>query len=145
MVPSTATKPPKPPAGLLASSIRRWEALWDSPVSKAIDVSADSHRLERWIQAVDEYDRTNKVFRRARLVKGSTGQPRLNPLSSYLAQLSAEIHRAETELGLTPMARLRLGVAYGQAQLTAAELNAALSIEPASEPEPWEAEWSKAE
>src|SRR3954465_9462464 len=66
---------PKPPAGLLATSRKVWRAYWESQVSNAADQSADMHRLIRWIQYVDEYDRCASVLRKTRLVKGSMGQP----------------------------------------------------------------------
>lgn len=135
---------PRPPAGLLPASKRRWRTFWGSPVAKAVDWSADAHRIERWIQAVDEYERVREVFVKARLVKGSMGQPTLNPLAGYLSTLLAEISKAEAELGLTPMARLRLGLAMGQARLTAEELNRALDEGEPSSQEPWEAEWQNA-
>lgn len=65
-------------------------------------------RLVRWIEAADEYDRTAKVVRQARLVRGSTGQPALNPLVAYLIHLEGVIARAEAEFGMTPLARLKL-------------------------------------
>jgi P27 family predicted phage terminase small subunit len=136
---------PKAPTGLLASSRRRWRDYWESQVAQAADRVADLHRVERWIHAVDEYERVRPIFRRTRLVKGSTGQIVLNPLASYLAQIEATIQRAETDLGLTPVARLRLGIAYGQAALTADELNRRLDDPPSEQApeatETWEAEW----
>jgi P27 family predicted phage terminase small subunit len=110
-----------------------------------VDREADRYRVERWITTVDEYERINAAFKQTRIVKGSTGQPVLNPLSQYLQQLLAEINKAETELGLTPLARMRLGIAYGEAQLTALELARALdelgevAIEPGVIDGDWEA------
>lgn len=118
---------PLPPRGLLKRSRQRWMEYWTSQVAKAADTTADLHRVERWIQAVDEYERVLPIFRKERVVEGSTGQPTLNPLGAYLKTLQTEISKAETELGLTPMARLRLGIVFGQARLTAAELNKALN------------------
>ena len=118
---------PSCPRGLLKRSRERWDAYWRSDVARAADVVADLHRVERWITAVDEYDRCMPLLRKERTVEGSQGQPRLNPLASYLAQIQTELKTAEADLGLTPMARLRLGIAYGQARITAAELNKALN------------------
>src|SRR5688572_5174679 len=135
----------KAPNGLLPASRRIWKAFWQSPVSHAVDLDADRYRIERWINTVDEYERVNSAFRNARIVKGSTGQPALNPLASYLQQLLAEINKAEAELGLTPLARMRLGIAYGEAKLTALELARALDevgeveIEPGLLEGDWEA------
>jgi len=148
------TKPaPKAPGGLGAPARSVWRAYWRSQVSAAADRDADMHRIDRWIKAVDEYDKVLEVFRKTRLVKGSTGQPVLNPLSAYLSALEGQISRAEHELGLTPMARLRLGITYGEAQLTALELNRQLDQLGQGEPaevaelpagEAWEAEWETA-
>lgn len=114
---------PRPPTGLLPLSRKRWQAYWTSKVAAAADPQSDGHRIERWIRSVDEYERIFAVFKKTRLVRGSTGQPVLNPLAAYLQQLRDDLMRAENELGLTPLARQRLGIAYGEASLTALELN----------------------
>ena len=141
----------KAPKGLLPSSYAIWRDYWASAVSQAADRGADRHLLERWILAVDEWTLVFAVFKKARLVKGSAGQPVLNPLAAYLNQLEVGIRNAETQLGLTPVARIRLGVAVGQARLTAEQLNRELGAGPVSavetaevEVEAWEgeAEWT---
>lgn len=141
-----AEKPvvPKAPAGLLKKTRERWEAYWLSPVSKAVDPGADGGRLERWIRAVDEWHRTGETFRAARVVKGSMGQPVLNPLATYLANLETTIARAEQELGLTPMARAKLGIVIGQEALTADALNRSLSRDDERDTDAIDAEWSEA-
>ncbi len=146
-----ADKPiiPMAPKGLTTASKKRWRTFWLSPLASVVEISTDLHRVERWIQAVDEYEKVGKVFRTSRLVKGSTGQPVLNPLASYLTSLETTISRAEQELGMTPLARLKLGIAVGQAKLTAEALNKSLSEagqeRPAiAEVETWEAEWQEA-
>jgi P27 family predicted phage terminase small subunit len=116
-------------------------------VSRAADPKVDLPRVKRWIGALDEYERVNEVFKNTRLVKGSTGQPSLNPLAAYLSALAAELRAAEYELGLTPLARLRLGIAYGEARLTAEALNRALDArmeQPREDVEDWEADWGDA-
>ena len=102
------TSPPRPPAGLLKPSRDRWRQFWESPAAQAVNVESDLPRLTRWIQAADEYDRSAKVVRQARLVKGSMGQPSLNPLVAYLIHLDGIITRAEADFGMTPLARQRL-------------------------------------
>ena len=145
-----ADKPviPTAPKGLSPASKKRWRTFWLSPLAKVVEISTDLHRVERWIQAVDEYEKVGKVFRSSRLVKGSTGQPVLNPLAAYLANLETAISRAEQEIGMTPLARLKLGIAVGQAKLTAEALNKSLSEageRPAiAEVEAWEGEWTEA-
>ena len=102
------TSPPKPPAGLLKPSRDRWAQFWESRAALTVDLASDMPRLIRWIQASDEYDRTAKTIRSARLVKGSMGQPVLNPLVAYLVHLESMITRTEKEFGMTPAARARL-------------------------------------
>jgi P27 family predicted phage terminase small subunit len=102
------TSLPKPPTGLLPSSRARWRAFWDSPSAALVNLESDLARLTRWVQAADEYERAAKIVRDARLVKGSMGQPTLNPLVGYLVHLEGIITRAETEFGMTPAARIRL-------------------------------------
>ena len=99
---------PKPPPGLLKPSRDRWARFWESRAALAVDTASDMPRLIRWIQVTDEYDRAMKVITGARLVKGSMGQPVLNPLVGYVAHLEAMITRTEKEFGMTPMARARL-------------------------------------
>jgi len=57
--------------------------------------------------------------------------------------LLAELRAAETELGMTPLARQRLGIAYGQARLTVHELRQLLRerIDEPGEVGDWESEW----
>src|SRR5438128_799635 len=114
-------KPPRPPAGLLPSSRKAWAAYWRSSVAQVAQ-NVDLGALERWIRAVDEYERCLPVLTQHRLVNGSMGQPVLNPLAAYLAEVGRTIAHHEQAFGLTPLARLRLGIAYGQAKLTAADL-----------------------
>lgn len=141
---------PKAPPGLLKKTRDVWDAYWRSSVSNAVDPDADAHRIRRWIMAVDEYERCLDVYRKGRLVRGSMGQPVLNPLAAQLNTLEGQIARAELELGLTPMARLRLGIEIGRAQLTAADLNKLLDEQQVTEPEiseprilenTWESDW----
>ena len=102
--------PPKPPGGLLKPSRDRWRQFWESPAATAAHPESDLPRLIRWIHATDEYDRTVKVVRSSRLVRGSMGQPVLNPLVAYLVYLEGLISKAEGEFGMTPMARHRLNL-----------------------------------
>ena len=114
---------PRAPVGLLAISRKRWRAYCLSNLARAVDRQVDLPRIEPWIEISDEYEKVYAIFKQTRLVKGSTGQPALNPLSGYIVSLWAELRTAETELGMTPLARQRLGIAYGQARLTAQDLN----------------------
>ena len=141
--PPVAVTVPEPPGGLLKCSRERWESFWRSTVSQAVDYVSDRPRLERWIRWLDEWERTYRKLRKAELVTtGSMGQQRLNPLARYLALCEDAIQKAEHDLGLSPMARLKLGITLGQARTTLAEFRAGLDAIQEVPPEVW-AEWTE--
>lgn len=137
---------PPAPIGLLKVSKDRWEAYWRSAISSAVDLNADFGLVERWIRSVDEWHRAYRSFRKERVTTGSTGQLVLSPLAKLISQLESEIGRCEQQLGLTPIARLKLGLTANQERLTAAALNRSLSEEDASSPDrdAIDAEWEEA-
>ena len=112
---------PTPPRALdgeseLLPEVRElWAELWRSPVAGAVDLRADAARLRRLFQAIDERVIVAAAIARNRLVAGSRGQPRLNPLVGYEARLTREIERAMEHFGMTPLARFRLGIEAGEA------------------------------
>ncbi len=114
---------PNPPTGLLAESQTRWLAFWSSRMATVVDVDSDLPGLIRWITAFDEWLRTSKALRKVRIVQGSMGQPVLSPLAAYVAQRATELRDLEAAYGMTPRARLNLGLTVGQIELTAAKLN----------------------
>ena len=128
------TSLPKPPAGLLKPSRDRWRQFWESRAALAVDTASDMPRLLRWIQVTDEYDRTARTIRSARLVKGSMGQPVLNPLVAYLVHLEAMITRTEKEFGMTPMARARLDLKRPSTDEELADLFAEFSASEVRDP-----------
>lgn len=131
-----------PPAGLLKVTRERWGVFWESPLAAAV-LATDHVGLARWIRSVDEWERAMRAFRRRRIVDGSTGQPVLNPLAAYIVSREAAIREAEEKYGMTPLARLKLGIAVGQARLTAAELNKALQQEEQDDGDP-NGDWEEA-
>jgi P27 family predicted phage terminase small subunit len=117
-----ATEIPKPPARLSKRSRELWDEFWRSNVAGAVE-PPDLYALKRWIQSVDERDRLLAVVQKATTVRGSQGQPVLNPLAKRLDQLEGQIERFERQFGMTPKARADLGIATGQAAMTAEQLN----------------------
>lgn len=116
--------PPAPPGIRKGTRARKlWEAIWASELSRVIDRRTDLPRLERWIWATAELERVRRTLQRARLVRGSTGQPVLNPLAAYAADLERTIEKAEDAFGMTPKARLGLGLDVAALAKTAADLN----------------------
>jgi P27 family predicted phage terminase small subunit len=123
---------PTPPPGLLAPSVALWESFWMSRIATAVDTRSDMPGLLRWITAYDEWLRATRALRRVRIVRGSMGQPVLSPLAGYLSQRAAELRDLEAAYGMTPKARLNLGLTVGQIELTAAKLNEMVRDDPPS-------------
>jgi P27 family predicted phage terminase small subunit len=114
---------PPPPAGLLTASTRAWGTLWASPLAATFQPS-DLPALRRLFELRDERVRAFRVARKDRIVPGSKGQPVLSPMIGYVASLDAEIRNLEDRFGLTPRARLQLGVTFGEAHRSLADVNA---------------------
>lgn len=114
---------PVPPPRLLRSSREIWVQLWSSPLADVWDPVTDRLAVEELVRLVDERERAWRAFRRERLVPGSQGQPRLNPLWRLIQETTAQITQLSDRLGLTPRARLQLGVTFSQAAMGIAELN----------------------
>lgn len=85
--------------------------------------AADQLVVEQLTQLLDERERCREAVKGKRLVEGSQGQPRLNPLLKYIGDLDAEIRQLRDRLGLTPKARLALGIAVGQVRKDLDALN----------------------
>jgi P27 family predicted phage terminase small subunit len=116
---------PPMPVGLLAPVRAACAAFWASEQASLV-MPADHPALARLFALLDERERSARAARRQRLVEGSQGQVVLNPLLKYVSSLDAEIRQLEDRFGLTPLARLRLGVTFGEAHRSLADLNRAL-------------------
>jgi P27 family predicted phage terminase small subunit len=114
---------PEPPEGLLESTLEAWRTYWRSDVAQAA-TEEGMPTIRRLFELYDQRDRAMAIVRQTLVVRGSKDQLRLNPVADLVTKLETIILRLETELGLTPMSRARLGIATGQAQLTLEEINA---------------------
>lgn len=117
---------PRPPSKILARTRRDWDAFWESPIATSVE-KADWPVVIRLFRLRDQWARSMDVVRETMMVKGSTGQVRVNPLADYASKLEASILRLETELGLTPMARARLGITITDAVESLDRMNARFS------------------
>jgi P27 family predicted phage terminase small subunit len=111
---------PGPPPGLLALTKSAWEAFWTTPLAQLI-TDADLPALHRLFDLYDELDRIWRAAKKHRIVTGSQGQEVLNPLYRQADSLRGEIRQLEDRFGLTPMARLKLGVKFGEAKRSLAD------------------------
>jgi len=107
---------PPAPTGWLAESKTEWQAFWTSPLAAALLPVTDEPAVRRLFGLRDERERMMRGIRRQRLVPGARGQPRANPLYAQLASFDSEIRQLEDRIGLTPQARLKLGISLGEAQ-----------------------------
>ncbi len=116
--------PPPPPKGLLKCTKQSWVKRWNSPLAKFWERETDLEVLERLHHLEDERERAKRGLRKqGRLIEGSMGQQVLNPLYRLIGALDAEIRQLEDRLGLTPRARLQLGITFGEAVKSIEELN----------------------
>ncbi|CAN5324390.1 hypothetical protein BH20ACT24_BH20ACT24_16180 [soil metagenome] len=114
-------EPPPPPSGLSESSRGEWDTFWEGEVAFAVR-DADLPALRRLWQLRDEWDRCFRAFRRRRFVEGSTGQPVISPAAGELHRLEGDIRALESQFGLTPASRLRLGLSGVRMTATLEEL-----------------------
>lgn len=89
----------------------QWAELWSSPLAGALkptDVPA-LRRLftyrSRWYEAMERFEAEPETT-------GSRGQVVASPWAAEIHRLEGAIQKLEDKCGLTPMARLRLGVTF---------------------------------
>lgn len=120
---------PEPTAGWLQATKAEWAEFWGSPLVQATLPGTDTPMIRRLFGLRDERERMMRVVRRGRVVAGSKGQARPNPLYPQVASFDAEIRQLEDRIGLSPQARLRLGISLGEAVRSLADLNAELDAD----------------
>ncbi|MFN0088664.1 MAG: P27 family phage terminase small subunit [Acidimicrobiales bacterium] len=112
-----------PPELFWAPEIARdWEALWATELA-AYFAPTDETALRRLFDLYDERAALLAVCRAERFVAGSMGQPVLNPAHQAVASLDGRILVLEDRLGLNPAARMKLGIQFGAAAKSLADLN----------------------
>lgn len=126
---------PKPPDGLLESIGESWEAFWASPLAQHT-ITSDLPALRRLFRLYHQREVYLTAGSEESLTRGSTGQMTLNPLLKEVDALDAKILALEDRFGLSPMARLKLQVTFGDASRSIAEVNAALAAPIAAEEDP---------
>lgn len=108
--------PPTAPKALLPETKRYWRMLWQSRVASAWDRESDLVAVTRYIKLLDRWLRFDALVTQAPLVRGSKDQLRANPLSLRMDAIEGQVRGLEEQLGLTPAARLRLGISLVEAQ-----------------------------
>ena len=104
---------PSPPALKYSALVDEWLELWAHPLARTI-VATDVPALRRLFEMRDELHELTDDIRLSPLVEGSLGQLVLNPLHKRAQALEKAIAALEDRFGLTPKARLGVGIRLGQ-------------------------------
>ncbi|HEY7822407.1 MAG TPA: P27 family phage terminase small subunit [Acidimicrobiia bacterium] len=108
-------------------TVERWVSFWASPLASQVEQS-DEGAFRRLFKLYDELDRLwEAIDDTGRVVPGSQGQPRPNPLFKQVEAFQAEARQLEDRFGLSPLSRLRLGITFADAQASLDGLNARLA------------------
>ena len=108
-------------------TVERWQEFWMSPLAQQVETS-DYGSLRRLFGLYDELGRLwDAVEETGRVVVGSQGQPRPNPLFKQVESFQSEARQLEDRFGLSPLARLRLGITFADAAASLDGLNQRLA------------------
>jgi P27 family predicted phage terminase small subunit len=128
---------PDPDERWRSETVERWGEFWVSPLASSVEVS-DHGALRRLFWLYDELVRlVEAVEATGRVVEGSQGQMRPNPLYGQIEKFQAEARQMEDRFGLSPMSRLKLGITFADAHASLSALNERLAAEPVGVEELW--------
>ncbi len=111
---STPLEVPPLPKGLRASGKRQWAAYWGDRVSLAA-TPVDEYDIERYCRLLDERDSLKRAALRNPVVQHIYGETP-NPRWRIIKELTREIEKLREQLGILPLARMRLGLVTVQAE-----------------------------
>ena len=135
---------PEPESVWRPGTVERWNFFWESKLAGNVEPS-DEGALRRLFRLYDELDRMwDAIEETGRVVEGSQGQPRPNPLFKQIETFQAEARQLEDRFGLSPMSRLRLGITFADAQASLDGLNARLAAKMAEQDDDLWAEFDEA-
>ena len=83
----------------------------------------------RWASLLDERERAFQLYRKQMVVSGSQGQAVLSPAWKVVQNCDGELRALEDRLGMTPKARLQLGIEFAQAHEGMNRLRRQLEVE----------------
>ena len=118
---------PQPEDTWSVGTVERWQDFWTSPLAAQAETS-DQGALRRLFWLYNEIELLiAAVEDTGRVVAGSTGQPRANPLYKQIQEFQAEARQLEDRFGLSPKARLQLGITFAEAASSLDALNERLA------------------
>ena len=128
---------PEPPEGMSETQVLSWQEFFNSELAQLVK-HTDLASVRRLWGYYQQHEDLTRIFDKGRMVAGSTGQPRLNPALDGMVKLETAIHRLENELGLTPAARMRLGIMTADAAMSLDTLNERLQAKVVDDDDLWE-------
>ena len=128
---------PNPDASWMVGTVERWGEFWGSPLAAQVEAS-DHGALRRLFWLYDEVERLiEAISLTGRVVEGSQGQPRANPLYKQVQEFQAEARQLEDRFGLSPKARLALGISFVEAAMSLDALNERLAQRMSTDEDLW--------
>lgn len=122
---------PRQPRGLGSVGRACWRAYWTDPISE-VATGADLQDIVRYCHLVDRRAALERDLADEPTVENEYGkQP--NPLFKLTKELTREIEKTREQLGILPLARMRLGIATTQRATSVMDLRARLDRPPVAE------------
>ena len=106
---------PPPPEGIRAELVTWWNAYFQSDIARAVYRSSDLPALERLVSLYELRAVAFELGVAEPIVRGGNNQKTENPMLKALTRYDADITQLEDRFGLTPRARVNLGIQVGTA------------------------------
>jgi P27 family predicted phage terminase small subunit len=117
---------PIPPKDIRAAARETWNAFWRSPMASLVQDDSDMYALRDWVYCLSERERLQVIVKKTPLIEGASGSLMLNPVARLVKDYTARIDRHREHFGMTPLSRMRLGIAVGEAHDVLADLMSSL-------------------
>lgn len=113
VLPSAVPMVPKPAPTWAPEVSEAWNDFWSSPLAgPQVMKPTDAPALRRLFDLRNRLLWALTAMDDEPIVVGSTGQPTMSPWAQEIHRLESAVSRLEDKFGLTPLARLKLGVTY---------------------------------
>jgi len=115
---------PPCPEGVVTKARDAWNHLWRSPLRQAY-AESDLPALHRWVWWYDQWLRTaEQITQTGPTRSGARGDVVLRPSVRFLKACEEALQSLEEAFGMTPLARMRLGITCSEGQSTVELLRA---------------------
>jgi P27 family predicted phage terminase small subunit len=119
--------PPKPPANLPADGKSMWKYLVAKLAPTGVLDNTDRYAIELLCSAYAEWRQAAAKYREQPLGTGSTGQPVRSPWWDIQNAAAERLRKMLIEMGLTPAARVKLGILQQRNDALGSDIDAILS------------------